>query len=39
MEFSIENVEKYWKILNSGNNTEDRKIADEFLIQFKVKLF
>lgn len=36
MEFSKENVEKYWKILNSPTMIEEKKFADEYLIEFKV---
>lgn len=36
MEFNIENVEKYWKILNSAKSSEEAKQADEFLREFKV---
>ena len=36
MEFTKENVEKYWNILNANTSAEDKKIADQFLIAFKV---
>ena len=33
--FTPENISKYWNLLNTSNNPEDRKIANEFLFQFK----
>jgi hypothetical protein len=36
MEFSKEEVEKYWKILNAPGSSEDIRIADEYLREFKV---
>jgi hypothetical protein len=37
MEFNIQNVENYWKTLNSAKSAEEAKIADEYLREFKVK--
>jgi hypothetical protein len=37
MEFSKENVEKFWKLLNSSKSSEEARMADEYLRQFKVK--
>ncbi len=37
MEFSKENVEHFWRVLNSSANPEEKKLADEYLIEFKVK--
>ena len=34
-EFTPQNVSKYWNLLNNSNNQNDKKIANEFLIQFK----
>jgi hypothetical protein len=36
MEFNKENFQKFWKILNTAASKEERKIADEYLIAFKV---
>ena len=36
MEFTKENVEKYWKLLNTSKSSEDTRVADEYLRQFKV---
>ena len=33
--FNPENISKYWNLLNTSNSPEDRKIANEFLFQFK----
>ena len=33
--FTPENISKYWNLLNTSNSPEDRKIANEFLFQFK----
>lgn len=38
MEFTKESVELHWKILNSSSSIEEKKIADEYLIEFKVKI-
>ncbi len=37
MNFTKENVEYYWKVLNTVSSPEEKKTADEFLIEFKVK--
>jgi hypothetical protein len=37
MNFTRENVENYWRILNSSHSIEDKKVADEYLIHFKVR--
>jgi hypothetical protein len=39
MEFTKENVEKYWKLLNTSKSSEETRVADEYLRQFKVTLF
>jgi hypothetical protein len=39
MIFSKENVENYWNILNKSGVAEERKAADEFLIEFKVNTY
>lgn len=36
MNLTKENVEYFWKVLNSSSSTEDKKVADEYLRQFKV---
>jgi hypothetical protein len=36
MNLTKENVEYFWKVLNSGSSTEEKKVADEYLRQFKV---
>jgi hypothetical protein len=36
MEFTKDKVEYYWKILNGHSSTDERKQADEYLINFKV---
>ncbi len=36
MNFTKENVELYWKVLNTSQSIEERKIADQYLIEFKV---
>ena len=33
--FTPENVSKYWNLLNNSNNPNDKKEANDFLIQFK----
>ena len=33
--FTAENVSKYWNLLNNSNNSNERKIANEFLMKFK----
>jgi hypothetical protein len=33
--FTPESVSKYWSILNNSNNPNDKKIANDFLIQLK----
>ena len=33
--FTPENVSKYWNILNNSNNPNDKRISNDFLIQFK----
>jgi hypothetical protein len=37
MEFTKENVQKYWNLLNTSKSTEEIRIADEYLREFKVK--
>jgi hypothetical protein len=37
MKFTRENVEYYWKLLNTSQSSEDKKVADEYLRKFKVK--
>jgi len=39
MIFTKGNVELYWKILNSSQSTDEKKMADQYLIEFKVKGF
>ena len=34
-DFTAENVSKYWTLLNNSNNSNERKIANEFLMKFK----
>lgn len=34
--FTKENVELYWKILNTSQSKDEKKMADEYLIAFKV---
>ncbi len=36
MNFTKENVEFYWKVLNTSQSKEEKKLADDYLIQFKV---
>ena len=38
MNLSKENVEYFWKVLNTSQSTDDKKVADEYLRQFKVSL-
>lgn len=37
MNYTKENVENYWRILNSSQSIEEKKFADEYLIKFKVR--
>jgi hypothetical protein len=37
MEFTKEDIQNNWKILNTSVSPEEKKKADEFLIKFKVK--
>ena len=32
-DFTAENVSKYWNLLNNSNNSNERKIANEFLMK------
>lgn len=34
--FTKENVEYYWKLLNTSQSVEEKKVADEYLRNFKV---
>ena len=33
--FTPENVSKYWNLLNNSNNPDDKKIANQYLMQLK----
>ena len=33
--FTPENVSKYWNLLNNSNNQDDKKIANQYLMQLK----
>jgi hypothetical protein len=36
MNYTKENVENFWKVLNTSQSVDEKKVADEYLIQFKV---
>jgi len=36
-DFTKESVEYYWNALNRTGSGEEKKVADEYLIAFKVK--
>jgi len=37
MNFTRENVENFWRILNTSTSVEEKKVADDYLIHFKVR--